>query len=80
MEEIRKEFDDFLNELVKSYSKTAPIIDNPSSLSELGSKSRDFSAKSKNKIAELAAKYKINPTALFVDLSDIQVKYHAKLI
>ena len=81
MEEIRKEFDIFLNELVKSYSTpTTTILDNPSSLAEVGSKSRDFNSKAKNKISELATKYQMNQIALTLDLLDIQVEYHSELI
>jgi len=81
MEKARKEFTAFLDELVKSYSTaTTTIHNNPSSLSEIASKSRDFNSKAKNKIAELATKYKINQIALTIDLSDIQVEYHSELM
>ena len=82
MNEIRKEFEDYLKTLVESYPKaTTTVLRNPSSLSDVGAKSRDLNSKAQAKIQELAKKNPtINALNIKVDLTPLVFRYHGKLM
>ena len=82
MENIIKEFDQYLNELVKSYPKAiTPIHNSPSTLTEVGAKSKDFFQKAENKINELISKNPlIPPSNIKFKLMERQVHYHGILM
>jgi len=81
MTDIRNEFEAYLKEFTETYPRAnSTILKNPSSLSEAGNKSKDFNAKANNKIMELAKKYGKSEQILKVELSDILVKYHSRVV
>jgi hypothetical protein len=82
MEKIKTEFENYLKGLVESYPTTTnTILQDPSSLNNVGIKSRDYNAKVQNKIQELASK---NPhlTMLYIkmELTELITRYHSKLM
>lgn len=81
MTDIKNEFEAFLKELVETYPKTTDTVNNnPASLNDLGIKSKDFNAKAKSKITELASKYNMSKTILNIELSELLAKYLDSII
>lgn len=80
MEIVKKEFDAFLHDLVKSYPKTTIARLNPESLQEIVVKSYDFFEKSKNKINDLTSAYNYSKNQLHVELAELLIKYHGILM
>lgn len=81
METIKREFDEFLNDLVKSYPKATLSRLTPDTIEEIGTKSRDFFKKAKNKIDELVAENDtINKKQFQNEVAEILVKYHGMLM
>jgi len=79
--EIKNEFEAFLKVLIETYPKADTTVrKNPTSLSEVGKKSKNFNEKAKNKINELASKYGKSEHVLRIELSEILVKYHSNLV
>ena len=81
MKEIKSEFESFLISLLETYPKsTETILENPSKLKNVGDISRDFNSKVSLKIEELAKENSTSLINLQVALSEMQVRYHGKLM
>jgi len=81
MEDLKKEFESYLKEIIESYPKaTETLRDNPSGIKDVGEKSRDFNAKCQAKIKEMAIANKIPELNLKASFAPIIVRYSGLLL
>jgi len=82
MKTIEQEYEKYLKEVAATYPKaTVTVLQQPSSLSGLGDKIRDFDNKAKSKIEELIAqKPKLNPIDIRAALAPIYVRIHGDVV
>ena len=81
MQDLKAEFEAYLDGLVKSYPKGLKI--NPrdiSSLNPIAEKAKEFNAMANQKLLEMSKTYGIELRVLKIEMSLLMAKYNGKLL